>query len=198
MVIRLSALRTGRFYPQDILLVLVSVRGWVDPRVIVRSERLCQWKIPMTPPGNKPVTFRFVAQHLNHCATAVTTVFGRTEIRSNHIRKKKLYVINSRLLSKLRHKLRHSKLIKLVTPENMCKQTQTYTTSRKSLYFLRMYGNNRTASSMFFLQCQCQMRFESRTVWIQIFTVEQLCIVRTPAPHSWRIRHCVARCAVFH
>ena len=28
-------------------------------------------KIPMTPAGIEPATFRFVAQQLNHCATAV-------------------------------------------------------------------------------------------------------------------------------
>jgi len=37
---------------------------------------LCQWRIPMTLAGIKPATFRFVAQHLNHCATTVPATLG--------------------------------------------------------------------------------------------------------------------------
>jgi len=41
-VVRLSAVSTDLLYPQEISLVLISVTGWVDLRIMVWPECLCQ------------------------------------------------------------------------------------------------------------------------------------------------------------
>jgi hypothetical protein len=53
-VASLSALRTDRFYPPEIFLVLISVRGWVDPRSTVRPKELCQRNVPEIASGMEP------------------------------------------------------------------------------------------------------------------------------------------------
>ena len=68
-VVRLSASCTGRLYPQELFLVLIFTRRWVDPRAMVRSEGNMSLKNPVTPPGIDPGTVRLVVERLNHYAT---------------------------------------------------------------------------------------------------------------------------------
>ena len=65
-VVRLSALHTLHLYPQDVFLVLISYRDWVDPRNTAWPEGSCQWEIPMTPSGIELATLRSA---LTNCTT---------------------------------------------------------------------------------------------------------------------------------
>jgi len=56
-VVRLSALHTGRLYPQEIFLVLSSVGRLSKPQGCSAAGRIVDEKFPMTPSGIEPVAF---------------------------------------------------------------------------------------------------------------------------------------------
>jgi len=68
-VVRSSDPRAGRLYSQEMFLVLIFTRDWVEPRAMVRSEGNMSLKNPVTPWGIDSGTVRLVAQRLNHYAT---------------------------------------------------------------------------------------------------------------------------------
>ena len=71
-VVRWSTLTTDHLYPQEIFLVLISVRGWVHPRAIMRPEGLC----PMITTGIESATFRLVAPFLKQVRHSIASVLS--------------------------------------------------------------------------------------------------------------------------
>jgi hypothetical protein len=61
-----SALGAGCALLQEYLLILVSVRGRVNPRIIFRSKVLGKLKNVFTSSGFESATFGLVASRLNH------------------------------------------------------------------------------------------------------------------------------------
>jgi hypothetical protein len=77
MAVKVSALRSGRPLPPGRFLVLISVRGWVDIRAVVRLEELGQSKNLMTSSGIESATSQLIAQYLNQLRYRIPLVKKR-------------------------------------------------------------------------------------------------------------------------
>jgi len=71
-ILRLSTLRAGRLYHQEIPLVLSSLIVWVYPMATVRPERLIKRNIPRTTSEIEPMSFRFIKQ----CTCKLHTLYN--------------------------------------------------------------------------------------------------------------------------
>jgi hypothetical protein len=73
-------------YPPGRFLVLIFVRGWVNPRAIVWLEVLHQLKNPVTSSGIIPTTFQLLAYCLNQvCYRMPRNVSNSSQILWHHI-----------------------------------------------------------------------------------------------------------------
>jgi hypothetical protein len=74
---------SAAFTPEEIFLVLISIRGWVKPRAIIRPEGLCQCNIPVTLSETEPATFRLVAQCRNQQRHGFDVIHGISWLAEN-------------------------------------------------------------------------------------------------------------------
>jgi hypothetical protein len=76
--------------PPGMFLVFIFSRGWVDPRIMERSEESMSLKNPVTQPRIDTGTVRPVAQRLNHYATPghllLIILRGKYQHQSFHIK----------------------------------------------------------------------------------------------------------------
>jgi hypothetical protein len=131
MVVRLSAIRAGLPLSLGIFLVLISVRGWVDPRAVLRLEELGQLQISVISSGIEPVTFRLVAWCLNQLHYLVPPIWNNIRgVYPEGLRKVAKYlriideVFSRRVwsLCTLRNKGRHNLLSQHYGIKLLCKR----------------------------------------------------------------------------
>jgi hypothetical protein len=81
-------------YPAGRFLVLISVRGWVDPRVVVRLEGLGQLKNPMISSGFEPATFCSIVPQPTKLPRASTTLGWETKFYTHKKQEVKYDFVN--------------------------------------------------------------------------------------------------------
>jgi hypothetical protein len=140
MAVMLSALRARCSLPPRRFLVLISVRGWVDPRAKSRLEGSHQLKNPVTTTATEPATFRLVEQFFNQLRYRVPNIMQWGNLKLAWLWPKNESRANSRSIGYVNNGLSSIKYwwaYKLRRPLTIYSQTWTeYTTEYNANYLI--------------------------------------------------------------
>ena len=145
------------FTPQEIPVVIISLRVWIDNRDTTWPETLSQWKTTVKPSGIEPETFRLAAQCLNQMRHSFASVRVFHIWKANSPSATKCSTLHWQGIKGLNRSDRTATVLWLDHESNLSHKL-TYSTNPKNLAPTGVKAPKRPPHS----ESLCQLRYLSR------------------------------------